>query len=107
MDSTETNDILREILKWQRLQGIGMLRKIIPQVLDTEKKRMVYEMTDGKTPRSQIVKALGVSSGTVTRWWSSWFAYGILTRSGRRYAKIISLRDLGEDKPHSTYEGEE
>lgn len=93
--SNLSDEILKEILHWQRLQGFKTLRELIPQLLDTQKKRNVYEATDGTTPRSEIIRTLGVGSATVTGWWKMWYAHGILIREGRRYKRIVSLKDLG------------
>ena len=48
MNNNKTNEILKEILKWQVLQGKWLLRKLIPELLDGDNKKIVYEMTDGK-----------------------------------------------------------
>ena len=99
---TGSNDkigkLLEEILKWQRLQGIKILRETLPQLLDTKEKRIVYEMTDGKNNQSKIASEAKVATGTVSNWWNLWYSYGILIKEGKgkgRYKKIISLKDLG------------
>lgn len=48
MVPSETKELLSEILKWQRLQGIMTLREILPELLSEEKKKAVYELTNGK-----------------------------------------------------------
>jgi len=92
-------ELLEEVLKWQRLQGMKILREILPQLLDTEEKRIVYEMTDGKNNQSKIANEAKVATGTVSNWWNIWYSYGILTKEEEkrngRYKKIISLKDLG------------
>jgi len=96
--NTEIKNLLEEILKWQRLQGIKILCEILPQLLDTEEKRIVYEMTDGKNNQSKIASEAKVATGTVSNWWNLWYSHGILTKEEkrkRRYKKIISLKDLG------------
>ena len=109
---TGSNDkigkLLEEILKWQRLQGIKILRETLPQLLDTKEKRIVYEMTDGKNNQSKIASEAKVATGTVSNWWNLWYSYGILIKEGKgkgRYKKIISLKDLGIPiKPKSSGE---
>jgi len=93
----EINRILNEILKWERFQGISKMRELIPQVLDDEKKKYVYEMTDGTNSQALISKKIGVASGTISNWWNLWFSYGILSKDGTRYSKIMSLKELGFD----------
>ncbi|MBN8585867.1 MAG: hypothetical protein J0M37_12305 [Ignavibacteria bacterium] len=92
----ETNAILNEILKWQKLQGIAIIRELIPKLLDESKKKLVYEMTDGKNSQATISKKTGVAGGTISNWWNLWYSYGILTKGqDNRYNKIISLKELG------------
>jgi len=95
MTSPETDKLLKEILKWQKLQGVKLLRDLIPTVLSDEKKKIVYELTDGKTPRTDIEKIANIAGGTISNWWNSWYSYGILIKEGSRYKKIIPLNDLG------------
>lgn len=95
MNSNKANGILKDILKWQKLQGMKILRELIPQLLNDEKKKIVYEMTDGSTPRRQIEKAAKVAGGTISNWWNIWYSYGILIKEGKKYKKIIPLKELG------------
>lgn len=91
----ETNRLLNEMLKWNRLHGIQLLRKTLPELLNEEKKRLAYEMTDGKNSQPAIAKKVGIAGGTVSNWWNKWFAQGIVTKDGNKYCKIISLKEIG------------
>jgi len=93
--NNKTNDLLEEILKWQRLQGLKLLRDLLPELLYDEKRREVYEMTDGINSQPVIAKKVGVAGGTISNWWNIWYSYGILIKKGSRYCKIISLKELG------------
>lgn len=97
MDDNNTNEILKEILKWQILQGKEILRELIPKLLDNNDKKRVYEMTDGIRTSIEIKKVVGVSDATVSNWWNIWYSFGILEKEGRKYKKIISLKDIGID----------
>lgn len=90
----ETNDLLREILKWQKIQGLAIMRSLIPTLLDSKAKKAVYDLTDGTLAVKEISKKTGVATGTVSNWWKKWFSEGILSREGDRYIKIVSLKDL-------------
>lgn len=98
MELNETNELLRQILKWQKLQGYQTLRLLLPKLLDTDKKRQVFDLTDGKTGVSEISKQVGVALGTISNWWQSWHTLGVLEKSGRQYIKPLSLRDISLDK---------
>jgi DNA invertase Pin-like site-specific DNA recombinase len=95
MSSKDTDSILKEILKWQELQGKRSLREMIPSLIDNDTKRVVYEMTDGNNSVSDIASKVGISVGTVSNLWNLWYSYGILLKRKNRYIKIISLKELG------------
>jgi len=95
MNDEETKTILKEILKWQKLRGIKILREILPILLDTDEKRIVYENTDGQKSARDIMKIVNVGLGTLSRWWNDWYSQGILEKSGQIYVKIASLKELG------------
>lgn len=95
MNDEETKTILKGILKWQKLQGIKILRETLPSILDTDEKRIVYENTDGKKTARDIMKIVNVGLGTLSRWWNDWYSQGVLEKKGQKYVKIASLKELG------------
>jgi len=95
MNNDKTNEILKEILKWQKLQGMKILRELIPLLIDTDEKKKVYELTDGKNTAREINKKTGVALGTISGWWQEWHVNGILVKEDGKYEKIISLKELG------------
>jgi len=99
MNKREANEILEDILKWQRLQGIKILRELVPILLNDEKKKIVYEMTDGKNSQSEISKKVGIATGSVSNWWNLWYSNGILIKDGVKYLKIMSLKEIGIEIP--------
>jgi len=90
----ETNDLLKEILKWQKIQGLVAIRSLIPSLFDSKEKRMIYELSDGTLTVKQISEKSKVSTGTISNLWNKWLAEGVLYREGNRYIKIISLKGL-------------
>jgi len=95
MTEQETNQILREMLKWHKLQGMKALRELIPTLLDDRKKRAVYELSDGKSGVKEISERAGVATGTISSWWTSWHCYGIVHKVKNKYVKIASIKELG------------
>lgn len=91
----EQLEVLQEILKWQKLQGIKILHELVPILLDDDEKKKIYEMTDGTKTIKDIQKHIKVSSGKVSMLWNSWYTNGILDKDGNKYKKIISLKELG------------
>jgi hypothetical protein len=106
MDSNnETNEILREILKWTKFQGMQRVKEVLEVALDTEAKRLVYHLSDGR-PSPAIAKSAPVSSSTVRRLWKEWAAMGIAEihpAFKKRYRRIFSLKRVGIEIPD--YEG--
>jgi len=88
-------ELLEEILKWERLQGIGAIREIIPTLLDKDEKRLAYEHTDGEKTVRDLEKLVKKDKATISRWWNSWYSQGILVKKGNKYKNIISLSELG------------
>jgi len=90
----EANDLLKEILNWQKIQGLSVFKSLVPILLDSKEKRLVFELTDGTLTVKQISEKARVATGTVSNWWNKWLAEGILYRDGNRYIKITSIKDL-------------
>ena len=94
---------LREQSRWLRLLGLGTLRTLLPQLLKTEKQRLVYELSDGTRTVREIAAAAGVGIGTVSRLWTEWLAAGLCSESPRhagRAERLVSLAALGMDVPN-------
>lgn len=81
----ETNDLLKEILKWQRIQGLSAFRSLASLLLDSKGKRIVYELSNGTLTVKQISEKAKVATGTISNWWNKWLTEGILYREGNKY----------------------
>jgi len=90
----ETNDLLKEMLKWQKIQGLSVFKSLAPILLDSKEKRKVYEMSDGTITVKQISEKAKVATGTISNWWNKWLAEGILYREGNKYIKLVSIKDM-------------
>ena len=94
--------LVDEQLRWLRLIGLGTLRTLVPEVLKTEKQRLVYELSDGTRTVRDIAGAAGVGIGTVSRLWTQWLAAGLCFESTRytgRAQRLTSLAAVGIDVP--------
>lgn len=95
--------ILQEILKWIKFSGIDEVRTVLMRTLDTEQKRLVYHLSDGKHGSVGIGKAANVSNSTVARYWASWARLGLMepirVRGGLRFKKSFELEDFGLTVP--------
>lgn len=94
----EVLDILKQILKWQKIQGTKILKDLIISALDDNYKKYAYEKT-GELNRDELCKQLVISSATLSKWWKDWFSMGIIEQEGKGYSKLISLKDLGIEVP--------
>ena len=94
----DTNELLKEILKWQRIQGLLAFKTQVRLLLDSKEKGQVFEMSDGTLSAKEISGKANVATGTISNWWNKWLAEGILSREGSRYIKIASIEGLSIDE---------
>jgi hypothetical protein len=88
---------LREQTVWLRFLALPAVRQGLAQALDTEKKRTVYEASDGHRSSREVGALSGVSHPTVLRWWDEWGSVGLVRSgtAGGRMARLVSLTGLG------------
>lgn len=98
---SEQTSLLREILKWIRFAGMKEVKAALSTALDTDQKKLVYQLSDGKASSSEIAKVGGVSDWTVRNWWKIWAKTGIVeplkAGRGERYMRSFDLEDFGID----------
>jgi hypothetical protein len=101
--SNEQTEILREILKWIKFTGLKEVKNVLMATLDTEQKRLIYDLSDGNRGSVEIAKLAGTSDTTVRRYWTLWIRQGIVeslrVRGGERYKKSFELEDFGIEVP--------
>jgi hypothetical protein len=91
-------DRLDELIAWQRFESLPRLRTILSKELDSETKKLAYEMTNGEKSRRDIATALGVSDDNVQNWWGKWYELAIVKPSKEfkgRPQHIVSLEEVG------------
>lgn len=101
--SDKTNEeilrTLREMLKWLKFTGIKEVRTVMSNALETEQKRMIFHLSDGKRGTIEIGKLANVGSSTVARYWEAWYRLGLMepiaVQGGVRYKKYFELEDFG------------
>jgi hypothetical protein len=103
---------LDELLAWQRFESTPRLRTVLLKELDSDVKKLAYEMTDGENSRRDIASAVRTSDDNIQKWWEKWYELAIVRPSKRkgRPQHITSLEDLGIKVPKATSpkkEGEE
>lgn len=102
---TETNDLLKEILKWQRVIGDNLIKNKIKEkdLLKDKKQILAYYNSDGNNSIRKIAKIVKLSNMTVQRLWKEWIKEGLAEPSdkykGRRCKRIFELNELGLKLP--------
>lgn len=91
----EKNEILMEILRWERIQGLMVVRELVPKLMESPIQKKIYQLTNGKNGAQDIAKKLRVSNTTVSNNWKIWHTYCLLEKVGRKYKKCFSLKELG------------
>lgn len=94
-------ELLDEILRWTRLQGVQNARAVLTTALKTDTDKIIYHLSDGR-PSGEIAKVCGVTDVSVRRYWRRWFTLGITQPSKKykgRFERSFSLADLGIEVP--------
>lgn len=96
-------ELLSEILRWIKFSGAREVRQILSSTLDTDQKRLIYHLSDGKHGSVEIANITKISDRSVRRYWDSWARVGIVdslkVRGGDRYMKSFELEDFGMRVP--------
>jgi hypothetical protein len=94
----ELSITLRELTYWVKVLGRAKVKTTLEQALDTEQKRLVYDLCDGEKSVKDIEKLTGVNVRYISEWSQEWEGIGIVEqgdlRKGRR-KKLFDLTVLG------------
>jgi hypothetical protein len=86
-----------------KLANYDGIKNRLMQILNSDDKKCVFEVTDGKNSTREIEAMTGVNKDVVSNWWNQWQKEGIVEESeerrGRR-RKVLSLSDFGIDIPN-------
>lgn len=110
----EMADSLRELVAWTRVIGYPTVKQMLETVLDSNEKRLVYHLTDGRRSIAEVQKLTGVNARFISEWGREWEKSGIVEQSriskikGRRQ-KLFDLAVFGIPVPDQilSNEGEE
>lgn len=100
-ENKEIRDILREILKWTKFEGMQKVKQVLETTLDSDVKKLIYELSDGRSS-PKIAETVGVDSSTIRDYWKDWAILGIIEIHPdfkRRYRRIFSLKEVGIQVP--------
>jgi len=99
----ELVSLLKEQLKWSRLTAMQAVKDTLVSALDTDQKKIVYNLSDGLRSTREIAGIAVVNEKTVRNHWSSWNKVGIVeplkAGTGERFKKSFHLEDFGIEIP--------
>lgn len=102
---TDIRNTLKESAKWVKFAGIKEVRPILESKLDTDIKKIIYVLSDGKNSTRDIERlAKDISQKSVSNYWQDWEKSGLGESSqtmggGSRFKHSFELDDLGIDVP--------
>lgn len=100
-DDQGIKDILKEILKWTKFEGMQKVKQVLESTLDNDDKKLIYDLSDGRSS-SKIARIAGVSGQTVRNYWKEWAVLGIVEfhpEHKKRYHRIFSFKEVGIEIP--------
>lgn len=95
-------ELLEDIARWSRLQGMEKLRAVITTNLKTQSELLVYELSDGERSTRDIETVSRIGESTVGNYWQRRQRLGIVEKSRKfegRWKRLCSLEDLGIEVP--------
>lgn len=100
-DNEDIKNILKEILKWTKFEGMQKVKQVLEATLDNDTTKLIYESSDGMSS-PKIAKIAEVAPPTVRDYWKDWSVLGIVEIHPdykKRYRRIFSLREVGIEVP--------
>lgn len=103
MSATDTRlvELLTELVKWTRFEGIQKARQILADSLKKDSEKLAYHFSDGRGS-AEVAKVAGVSDFAVRSYWKKWQALALVVPSNKykgRFQHVFSLEDLGFEVP--------
>jgi len=101
-EETEQVKLLREILKWTKFAGMADVKGVLQTVLNSDKKKLAYQLSDG-TRGTRDINSLSGYTGSVSDLWKEWKRKGIgdtiSVQRGERFKRTFDLEDFGIELP--------
>lgn len=97
----DIKDILLEILRWTKFEGMQKVKVLLENTLNTDTKKTVYESSSGLSS-PEVAQIAKVDESTVRNYWKEWVVLGIVEIHPdfkKRYRRIFSLKEVGIEAP--------
>jgi len=75
---------LQELVKLTRIMSYPIIKEILETTLNTEEKRLVYDLLDGNRKMIDIQQLSGVNISNISQWGQEWEKIGIVEPSARK-----------------------
>lgn len=89
---------LTELIKWTKVSSYNQVKEFLNSILDTNAKKTVYQLSDGKIGSTEIVNKAKVSEKSVSKYWNQWPKLGIgesrAVPGGKRFKRSFDLEDF-------------
>lgn len=103
LTETKILSTLQELLKWTKVSSYNNIKKMLESVLDSENKRIIYYLSDGKNGQDEIVEKGKVAAGSVSKYWHEWEKLGIgeqiPIKRGKRFKRSFNPDDFNIEIP--------
>lgn len=105
MNNNKTNELLKEILKWQKIQGMEILKKKIKEedLFSNKNQIVAYYHSNGKKSSREIEKITSIGYKKIQELWKKWISAGIAELSEEykrgRCKRSFELNELGLELP--------
>ncbi len=92
-------DKLDKLIFWLKFSNLEIAKEYFEGVLNTARKKEIYQLTDGTRGINDLMRLLNIKSKSVIpELYSDWIRKGILIESAKnkdRKMKVIDLKELG------------
>lgn len=95
---------LRELITWAKFSGIKEVKPVLELKLDSDLKRRVYHLSDGKNSIRDIAKLTNdIAFKSVANYWQEWEKTGLglykVVNGFNRFKRSFDLKDFGINVP--------
>jgi hypothetical protein len=101
--NNEQTELLREILKWVRFASSNQVKGVLESTLNSDKKRVVYHLSDGNSTSRAIGEQADVDFRTISEWWKEWtligLGDGVTVSGGTRFRRSFDIKMYGMTVP--------
>lgn len=89
-------EVLRDLLNWTRVGFYGAVKNMLTDVLNSENKRLAYQLTDGTKSRDALKAAAGMGSDSITALHEQCVALGLMEITpDNKKRRLFDLNNFG------------